>query len=89
MVHILKTEVGYFQAVVTGVKTFEVRLNDRGYRTGDELLLREWCSESQCFTGASVMVTVLYVLLDNCGYLHPGYCVLGICVSGAREMRGG
>jgi hypothetical protein len=39
--HILKTDPDQFQAVVSGVKTFEIRLNDRGYAVGDVLGLRE------------------------------------------------
>ncbi|KAA5926383.1 DUF3850 domain-containing protein [Achromobacter xylosoxidans] len=39
--HILKTDPDVFQAVLSGAKTFEIRLNDRGYAVGDVLGLRE------------------------------------------------
>lgn len=39
--HILKTDPDVFQAVLSGEKTFEIRLNDRGYAVGDVLGLRE------------------------------------------------
>lgn len=39
--HILKTDPEVFQAVMSGAKTFEIRLNDRGYAVGDVLGLRE------------------------------------------------
>lgn len=35
MTHELKIRVNYADAIVRGDKTFEVRLNDRGYQTGD------------------------------------------------------
>lgn len=39
--HILKCAPPYFRAVWDGSKTFEVRLNDRGYQAGDDVVLRE------------------------------------------------
>ena len=36
--HKLKTWPSYFQRVWTGEKTFEVRLDDRGYQKGDEVV---------------------------------------------------
>ena len=42
--HDLKTVQPYFDAVVDGSKTFELRQDDResGFRVGDTLRLREW-----------------------------------------------
>lgn len=42
MRHELKSWPEQFQAVVDGTKTFEVRVNDRGFTSADELLLREF-----------------------------------------------
>ena len=39
--HSLKTAVPYFNAIVRGEKKFEVRRDDRGFQTGDKLLLRK------------------------------------------------
>lgn len=47
MIHDLKTDPAYFQRLVDGTKTFEVRKDDRGYQPGDTLVLREW-SEQRC-----------------------------------------
>lgn len=42
MVHELKIWPQYYQAVYEGTKTFEVRVNDRGFQKGDFVRLREF-----------------------------------------------
>ena len=46
--HRLKTKPGPFQAVWTGEKTFEVRLNDRFYQRGDTVVLCEFDDGTPC-----------------------------------------
>lgn len=50
MIHDLKTAPVYFERVVSGEKTFEVRKDDRGFQSGDTLILREW-DEEKCRAG--------------------------------------
>jgi len=59
-VHELKVVPPYFDALVSGAKTFEVRRNDRGYQRGDLLRLREWHNET---TNAATPCRH-----DGCGY---------------------
>ena len=40
--HELKCYSQYFQRIVTGQKTFEIRKNDRDFQVGDTLILREF-----------------------------------------------
>ncbi|HEM6115816.1 TPA: DUF3850 domain-containing protein [Streptococcus suis] len=40
--HMLKCYPKYFEAVKDGTKPFECRYNDRNFKVGDELLLREY-----------------------------------------------
>lgn len=42
MIHELKTWPCYYEHVVSGNKTFEVRENDRGFQPGDHATLKEW-----------------------------------------------
>lgn len=40
--HELKTWPDYYECLVDGTKTFEYRRDDRGFKVGDTLYLREW-----------------------------------------------
>ncbi len=63
----------FFEAIWLGIKTFDVRKNDRDYRAGDVLVLNEWNpsrayevggdkSYHYCPTGRRVRATIDYVL---------------------------
>lgn len=73
--HDLKTLPEYFWAVIEKIKPFEVRKNDRKFKVGDVLVLREW-TEKNGYTGRVVMRTVSYIL-DDPEYCKEGYVVLG------------
>ena len=74
MQHELKILPQYFEAVVSGKKKFELRKNDRDYKVGDILMLREWDKD---YTGNFVKVKVEYILQDCPEYgLQNGYCIL-------------
>ena len=42
VIHELRISPWSFDAVLSGAKPFEVRPDDRGYKVGDILILREW-----------------------------------------------
>lgn len=51
----------YFEAVASGKKKFELRLNDFEINEGDALLLEEWDPEKESYTGRSIEKKVTYV----------------------------
>ncbi len=57
--HELKILPEYFCQVKAGLKTFEIRKNDRGYQVGDLLELKEWNDGN--FTSNSVLMQVTYI----------------------------
>jgi len=75
-VHRLKTWPGFFDDVVSGRKTFEIRANDRGFKVGDEWIAEEWDPATKAYTGRRCSpLTITYVtppcpelLGDLCGF---------------------
>lgn len=61
MNHKIKTVKPFFQHVLDGIKTFELRENDRGYQAGDTLELVE-VDELSIRTGRTAIYEVTYVL---------------------------
>ncbi len=51
----------YFQKIIDGVKTYELRLADFECKLGDVLVLREWDPETKEYTGKVIEKTVTYV----------------------------
>lgn len=85
-VHDLKTDVVPFQAVLKGVKRFEIRKDDRSYQVGDQVLMREVNPLGQ-MTGSYISARISYVLRGPSAFaygIQQGYCAFGIsdCVSG-------
>ena len=68
MIHALKIQPQYFEAVRSEVKTFELRKNDRDFRTGDFLALNEW--DGDHYTGRTELREVSYIL--NVGEVIQG-----------------
>ena len=77
MTHSLKTVNPYFEAVWQGLKTFEVRENDRDYKVGDLLCLKEWDHKGERYTGREATVEITYILDDFREVIRAGYVVIG------------
>lgn len=74
--HELKISHQYFSDIICAGKRFELRKDDRGYKLGDTIRLRE--IENGEYTGAAIEFTIIYVLRDCPEYgLMSGYCILG------------
>ena len=77
MIHELKILPEYFDAVLSGEKTFEIRKNDRPFQKNDLLALNEYNPSEKAYTGASCLVYIDYIL-DNADYCKSGYVVMSI-----------
>lgn len=76
-IHEVKLSSIYFDDVAAGIKNFELRKNDRGYKVGDILKLNEVKSGKE--TGRFIKAKIEYMLEEHTG-LQEGYCILGIKV---------
>ena len=82
--HDLKILPQYFEAQIKGRKNFEIRKDDRDFKAGDTLHLREIdgrLGKEYDYTGRSCKVHVSYVLSSQLGGhgfegLEEGYSIL-------------
>lgn len=75
MIHELKILPEYFEAVISGEKSFEIRKNDRPFHKGDLIALNEY--NGQNWTGNSCLVYIDYIL-DNPDYVKKDMVVMAI-----------
>lgn len=73
--HYLKILPKYFMDIESGIKTFEIRCNDRGYKVGDILHLQEYCGGE--YTGRVIEKEICY-MIDSQEYCKEGFVVLGL-----------
>jgi hypothetical protein len=81
--HELKTWPKEFHAVVDGVKTAEFRWDDRGFAVGDTLLLCEWDTKTDKYTGRQECVVVTHLVFGNKFGIPSGYVMMSI-----RRLQG-
>lgn len=86
MIHELKILPEFFEAVTSGRKQFEIRKNDRDFKVGDQLILREYkkyikhelpgiTRPTFSYTGDSYKAEITYIT----DYMQKSeYVVLGI-----------
>ncbi len=75
MIHELKIYPDFFNAVVSGKKTFEIRKNDRPFKEGDMLALNEY--DWNAYTGNSCLVYVDFIM-NNPEYVKKDMVVMSI-----------
>lgn len=71
--HDLKILPEFYEAVRSGVKAFEIRQNDRDFRVGDLLHLKEWNGTRH--TGRTLWMAITYMTDFS---QAPGWVVLGL-----------
>jgi len=64
--------------IKSGRKPFEIRLDDRHYEEGDNLILQGWDTESKAFTGQEITVEVGYILKGGQFGIEKGFVIMGI-----------
>lgn len=81
MTHELKCWPEFFAATANGMKTAELRREDRGFAPWDTLRLREWDPATGEYTGRELEATVTHVLRGDGSFgLAAGWAMLSILV---------
>jgi hypothetical protein len=86
--HILKCDSPFWGDVARGDKTFEIRKNDRNFRLGDTLCLRDWLPDRGLYrhevTGKQESIVharvgyICYSGMSGWFGLKPGYVAMGL-----------
>ena len=82
--HTVRSWAHFFDAIVAGKKTHDLRKDDRNFQVGDVLRLERYDNIAGQLTGEWALVDVTYITNRNapCAFsssvLEPGYCILSI-----------
>ena len=74
--HELKCWPEHYTPLAEGLKTAELRFNDRGYKAGDTLTLREYVPDTKIYTGQFVRRRIRHVA--DISAWAPGYVLLSL-----------
>jgi len=75
-IHNIKIERPYYDAVINGDKTFEIRYNDRGYQKGDLVIMECVNSNGLATIGMNhIEATISYVSTYQ---QKENWCVFGL-----------
>lgn len=77
-IHELKCWPEFFQPILDGRKTFELRKADRDYHVGDILELKEYNIMNKTYTGRELQVEITYILRGPNFGMANGYCLMSI-----------
>ena len=73
--HEFKIGLRFFDLVWDNKKAFELRKDDRGFRTGDAMILREWSKETG-YTGRYIVSRITSIISKDFG-LRKGWVCIG------------
>ena len=76
--HDLKTWPEVFNALMSRAKKHDIRVNDRDFRVGDELLLREWNPETETYTFRYIMAEITYITPGGEWGIPENLCVMSL-----------
>lgn len=78
MTHTLKIKLEYYQAIVSGRKTFEVRKDDRNFEVGDYINFVVMDGFYWEYTNETYRITYKLTAGEFPEGIQRGYCVLSI-----------
>jgi hypothetical protein len=87
--HELKTDISIFKLIMLGKKTAELRKDDRGFKPGHFLILKEWNSELKRFTGRQRCFKITHILRAEDGYpgLKKGFVMISMRPASITQLN--
>lgn len=82
--HTVRSWSHFYDAIVAGKKTHDLRKDDRNYQVGDVLRLERFDNVKGQYTGEWTLVDITYITNREtpCAFsssvVAPGYCILSI-----------
>lgn len=76
--HDIKATPEHFNDLWEGRKTFEARLNDRDYKVGDKLLIREYLPKMDYYTSRYILAEVSHILYGGACGIEQGHCIMSL-----------
>ena len=61
-VHELKSWPEFFLDIHNGKRTFDLRKNDRNFKVGDVIKLREWEPTTNAYSGREILKRITYIM---------------------------
>ena len=86
--HELKTWPDMFEEIVLGRKVHEFRKNDRNFREGDLILLREFEPAGERYTGRELPVRIMSISCGPAWGIPEGYAAFSIKVGRPEDIGG-
>lgn len=79
MIHTIKCAPKYFQQIKLNAKTFECRKNDRDYKEGDKIILKEY---DKGYTAEEPILILITSVLHDFEFrgVSEGYIILSISI---------
>lgn len=84
--HTLKTVQPYFDAVWSGTKRFELRVNDRDFQVDDMVFLKDYNQFTDEYSGREISCRISFLLKDYPG-IKDGYCIFGFKVVNKTKAK--
>jgi hypothetical protein len=79
MDHELKSWPRFFEDILIGKKSFELRRDDRDFQVGDTVVFKEWDEQLCDFTGRKLRKKITYIVRSE--DIHPqGGLQFGFCI---------
>ena len=82
--HSLKTDPVYFNAVWNGRKKSELRKDDRDFRLGDNIILKEYDRPSEKYSGREIRTSISYIT-EHRDSLRDGFVMLCLDIGELTE----